>query len=377
MGLNERTLQRWREPGGEEDRRKGPKQGPKNKLSESERSEVLMVANSPEFRDLSPKQIVPRLADQGRYIASESTIYRILRSQGQVNHREPSKPARHTPPTEKVATAPGQVWSWDITYLRAMTRGKFYYLYLILDIYSRKIVAWAVHEEENSKLSAGLIDVACKREGISRGQLKLHSDNGGPMKGATMLAMLQDLGVASSFSRPRVSNDNPYSEWLFRTLKYRPEYPRRPFKSLEAAQGWVERFVWWYNEAHLHSGIGYVTPSQRHHGEDERILEHRREVYLRAKEAHPERWTGSERQWLAPREVVLNREGGRREEKPQAREKNVTAREHRCCDVSEGEASNDNPSPSLPFLKVAKAIVLSKERAVYLEGAQPVVAALG
>lgn len=340
---------------------------------------MLSVANSPEFRDLSPKQIVPRLADQGQYLASESSFYRILRAEGQMAHREPSKPARHKPPKEKVATAPNQVWSWDITYLAAAIRGTFYYLYLVLDVYSRKIVAWAVYEEECSNLSAPLLKAACEREQIEEGQLVLHSDNGGPMKGATMLATLQSLGVASSFSRPRVSNDNPFSESLFRTLKYRPEYPRRPFESLEAARAWVERFVWWYNEAHLHSSIGYVTPGQRHHGEDTKILAHRREVYAEARQKHPERWSGSTRSWEAPLEVVLNRAGGRRreEKKDVARAEAAALREHRTGDVSIESVPDVFTSSSPTFCNHANDRSMTEERRFHPGESRPPAAALG
>lgn len=299
-------MQRWRANEGGEDLRRGPSQDPRNKLSQEEREEVLEVATSPEFRDLPPKQIVPRLADRGIYLASEASFYRILREEKLLKHRSPKKPSRNARPREHRATGPNQVWSWDITYLPACIRGTFYYLYLILDIYSRKIVGWAVHDREDQELSAALMDRVCQREGIRRDQLTLHSDNGGPMKGATMLKMLQELGVAASFSRPSVSNDNPFSESVFGTMKYRPSYPKRPFGSIEEAIRWVEEFVRWYNHEHLHSSIGFVTPSQRHEGEAEEILSKRREVYEQARARHPERWSGDCRSWSTPDEVVLN-----------------------------------------------------------------------
>lgn len=175
-------------------------------------------------------------------------------------------------PRALVATGPNQVYTWDITYLPTQVKGVFLYLYLVMDIYSRKIVGWQVHEEERSALAADLMTDICEREGIRRDQVTLHSDNGSPMKGATMLATLQQLVIMPSFSRPSVSNDNPYSESLFRTLKYRPNYPGKPFADVRSARSWVEGFIGWYNHEHRHSAIKFVTPAQRHCGEDSSIL---------------------------------------------------------------------------------------------------------
>jgi putative transposase len=309
IGLTARTVQRWREHGERGfDRRMGPKTPPRNKLSRAERKKVLAVVNQPEHRDLSPKQIVPRLADKEIYLASESTIYRLLHEEGLLRHREPSRPRSVTRPREHIATGPCQVFSWDITYLRAAVRGAFYYLYLIEDIWSRKIVGWALHEEESMELSSQLIDETATRLGCTRRDLVLHSDNGGPMKGSTMLATLQRLGIVPSFSRPHVSDDNPYSEALFRTLKYRPEYPRGAFASLEAARTWVEGFVTWYNTEHLHSAIGFTTPDDRHEGRDEAILAKRRCIYEAARQRNPERWSGHTRNWKRVETVRLNPE---------------------------------------------------------------------
>jgi len=250
--------------------------------------------------------MVPILADAGIYLASESTIYRILREEKLLEHRGKSAAARHHRPKEYMATGPNQVWSWDITYLRSSVRGRFYYLYLVVDVWSRKIVGWAVHEIEDAGLASILIRQAAFREGIEPEQLVLHSDNGGPMKGATMLATLQWLGIVPSFSRPRVSDDNPYSEALFRTVKYRPEYPKKPFENIEAARAWVDSFVVWYNNEHRHSGIRFVTPSQKHSGSEKEILEQRKEVYRQALEKNPARWSGKTRNWEAIEAVVLN-----------------------------------------------------------------------
>ncbi len=309
VGLSVRTVERWRkEPEGGSDRRRGPKSTPAHALTKQEREKIVEIASSPEYRNLSVRQIVPRLADAGRYVASESSFYRVLHDEDLMAHRSPARPPTKNKPRSHVATGPGQVWSWDITYLRAAVRGSFYYLYLVLDIWSRKIVGWAVHEEESTELASELARKACVDEGVRPGELVLHSDNGAPMKGATMLATLQRLGIATSFSRPRVSDDNAICEAIFRTLKYRPGFPRKPFASREAAQSWVANFVAWYNGAHLHSALRYVTPNDRHAGRDEAILARRHVVYLAAKKAAPRRWTAGTRNWTPIGDVTLNPE---------------------------------------------------------------------
>jgi len=307
LNIEPRTLQRWRSQDIGDDGRVGPKSPPSNRLTTKERARVLEIANSPENRDLSPKQIVPRLADQGEYVASESTIYRILREEKQMGHREPSRaPSKPYRPQEYAATGPNQVWSWDITYLRTPVRGLFYYLYVVLDVWSRKIVAWTIEKEESAERAVAMISAACEREGVRRHQLAIHSDNGSPMKSATLLAFLQGIGVVPSFSRPSVSNDNPFSESLFRTAKYRPEYPRKPFDSLEHARRWATWFVAWYNTEHRHSSIKFVTPEQRHDGSDREILAKRAALYEGAKARNPNRWSRTTRDWSHVGEVVLN-----------------------------------------------------------------------
>ena len=261
---------------------------------------------SPAYRDLSPNQIVPRLANEGKYLGSESTMYRFLRKEKLNAHRDASKPKKNNSPKALTATGPNQVWSWDISYLPTRVLGMFLYLYLIEDVFSRKIVAWQVHDRESSEYAASLATEACFREQINRDTVTLHSDNGSPMKGATMLATLQKLGVMPSFSRPSVSNDNPYSESLFRTLKYRPEYPEKPFSDLIEARRWVSGFVDWYNNTHLHSGVKFVTPSERHAGLDTAILAKRKKVYSQARARHPERWSRNSRNWDPIRIVCLN-----------------------------------------------------------------------
>jgi transposase InsO family protein len=313
LELDERTVCRWRkqlDSGNEFKDRRGESGGarvPANKLSEEEKARIIQVCNQEENRSLAPSQIVPGLADQGIYIASESSFYRVLREAGQLQRRGRAKaPRTIKKPRGYKAQAPNQVWSWDITYLASVVRGSFYYLYMVEDIYSRKIICWEVHEKESATHASQLIGKGCLVEGIRREELVLHADNGSPMKGATMLATLQRLGVIPSFSRPAVSDDNPYSESLFRTLKYCPIWPDKPFESIEKARQWVRKFVHWYNEKHRHSAIRYVTPGQRHRGEDTALLEKRQGLYETAKAKNPQRWSGKTRNWEPVHEVWLN-----------------------------------------------------------------------
>lgn len=306
LGITLRTLQRW-EKGGH-DKRTTVNKTPHNKLTPQERSQVIALAISPEFSQLSPKQIVPTLADKGCYIASESSMYRILREEKMINHRGRSAKPMMPPvkPQGYQATAANQVWCWDITYCASAVRGQFYYLYMMMDVYSRQVVGWEVHEKESAEYAATLMRKACMAEGIQAKQIVLHSDNGSPMKGSTMLATLQALGVTPSFSRPSVSNDNPYSESLFKTLKYVPHYPAKPFVNLEAVRSWCLTFVRWYNHEHKHSSLKYVTPHQRHTSEDINLLKKRANVYEKAKKKHPERWSKEIRNWCHEKVVWLN-----------------------------------------------------------------------
>lgn len=307
LGLTVRTLERW--VGSDDDGRHGPNQVPANKLSDAERRKVIAVATSTEFRDQSPSQIVPTLATRGEYVASESTFYRVLHAEDMQHHRGRAR-LPTTRPHQHVADAPWQVASWDITYLRSLVRGEFFYLYLVEDVWSRKILGWEVHDIESADLAATLVERIRVEAGpdVDLVGWVLHSDNGGAMKGATMLATLQRLGVVPSFSRPSVSDDNPFIESLFRTMKYCAEYPTSGFASIEQARLWVIRFVDWYNHDHQHSSIGYVTPAERHAGDDVAILAARRATYQRARHRHPERWARHTRPWNRPETVTLNPE---------------------------------------------------------------------
>lgn len=312
LGVSARTIQRWQRPETREDGRCGPRHSPPNRLSAAERRRVLEIANSEEFRDMSPKQIVPALADKGSYVASESTFYRVLREEKQLSHRGRAQPATRRAPKRLQAQAPNQVFTWDITYLRAAVRGTFFYLYLVVDVYSRRIVGWKVHESESSELAAALMRRVVEDAGHPKG-LTLHSDNGPAMKGCTLLATLQMLGVIPSFSRPSVSDDNPFSEALFRTLKYRPGFPDGPFASLQAARAWVASFVTWYNTEHRHSAIRFVTPDERHFGREAAVLGKREDVYRRARSRHPERWARQTRNWTPAGPVTLGPTPGQKE----------------------------------------------------------------
>lgn len=308
IGLNAKTIQRWKKPKDlQDDGRKIRSFTPKNKLTEEERQLLLNTVNSKEYSAMTPNQIVPILAEKGNYIASERTFYRVLSEVDQLTHRQASMPStvRHKPDS-LCATGPGQLLSWDITYLKTTVSGQFFYLYLFMDIFSRKIIGWQIHDRESSELASDIIKHIADQEGYSKNQVYLHSDNGSPMKGATMLATLHMLGISPSNSRPSVSNDNPYSESLFKTVKYCPYYPTKPFNELIDARRWMIEFVEWYNHTHRHSGIQYVTPAQRHAGLDKAILAKRTEVYEKAKTKNPIRWSRQTRNWNRQDEVLLN-----------------------------------------------------------------------
>jgi putative transposase len=311
MNLTLRTLQRWTEEGvlREDARTTTTRPIPANALSQDERDAILNLCNDPEYAHLPPSQIVPRLADQGRYVASEATFYRVLRAADQHHRRGRSQPPRKLArPTSHMAVAAKQVWSWDITYLPSPVRGQFFYLYLIEDIYSRKAVGWEVYEQESGEMAAALLQRSVIRESCLRQPLVLHSDNGAPMKSVTLLNKMYDLGVTPSRGRPRVSNDNPYSESLFRTLKYCPQWPKNGFANLDAARAWVRDFIRWYNHEHRHSRIRFVTPAERHQGKDSDVLAKRHALYQQARERNPERWSGGTRNWQPVGAVVLNPE---------------------------------------------------------------------
>lgn len=293
IGLSSRTLQRWQHS--DTDQRPLIKKISPKALTQEEKEAIIEVCNQHEYMDMTPNKIVPTLAEKGQYIASESMFYRVLKENNQLKHRNKCKePKKRPEPATLIANGPNQLLSWDITYLKTSVRGIFFYLYLFMDVYSRKIMGWRIEEEENGEIAKIEIEKICDENNLK--DIYLHSDNGAPMKSGTLLSTLQFLGITASFSRPSVSNDNPYSESLFKTMKYKVGYPDC-FDTIEEAREWVNRFVKWYNNEHLHSSIKFVTPEQRHTGADKEILAKRNETYLKAKEKNPMRWSRKTRDW--------------------------------------------------------------------------------
>jgi len=303
LEVSPRTLQRWVHDG-IQDRRKGAVKRTTRKLSDVERAQIVKICNSIEYQNLTPHQIVPILAEKGRYLASESSLYRVLRQQGLLVAKTPHRTRGDSRPDELKATGPRQLWSWDISYLKTDVRGRYFYLYLFMDVFSRAIMGWEILEAESGAESAVLFAKICAEHNAHG--VRLHSDNGSPMRSSHMLATLQQLGVVASFSRPSVSNDNAFSESLFKTLKYTAGYPKA-FQTIAEARAWMVRFAQWYNHDHRHSDIQYVTPMQRHTGQDQAILTRRQQVYEQARLAHPSRWKAKPRAWTQVEEVYLKR----------------------------------------------------------------------
>lgn len=315
VGITGRTLLRWKADDGLVTGDRRPRRGSPHARACVERrgapNPAARVANEARFAELPPARIVPALADEGIYLASEASFQRVLRAHGQSRRRGRAKaPRAGRPPSTHVATAPRQLWCWDMTYLPAEIVGRWFYLYLILDAFSRKIVGFEVHDTDDSLHAAHLVKRTALAEGIHAMDARpaLHGDNGATFKATTVLAMLHWLGIKPSYSRPRVSDDNPFVESLFRTAKYRPEFPARGFADLEAARAWASRFVRWYNHEHLHSGIRYVSPADRHDGRDGEILQRRHALYLEARRRNPRRWSRQTRSWSRIDVVTLNPE---------------------------------------------------------------------
>jgi len=303
LEISQRTIERWRKAPGIGDLRRGPNTKP-NAYSEQERAQILERINQEDYVDMCPAQIVCHETDKGNYLASESTMYRILNDAKQNKKRGRAAAPKPRPKPELVAHQPNKVWVWDITYLPLHTRGKHVYLYWVMDLFSRKIVGFKVCEVESMDESSQMIEKLVVGMGLVESGLILHSDNGGPMKGSTMKWTLDKLKVHQSLSRPGVSNDNAHCESSFHTLKYRPGYPCS-MEDLEQWNAWVTQFVKWYNEEHMHSGIGYVTAQQRYEGTDVEVLRRRRQVYAQARAGNPKRWSGAPRLWPRPDSVRL------------------------------------------------------------------------
>jgi putative transposase len=262
---------------------------PARALSEPERSEVRLLLNSDRFCDASPRQVYATLLDEGRYVCHWRTMYRILGEHDEIRERRNQlRHPRYKKP-ELLARGPNELWSWDITKLRGPQKWTYYYLYVIMDVYSRYVVGWMIAPVEQATLAKELIETTCARQGITRDDLVLHSDRGPSMTSKTVAQLLADLGVEKSHSRPHVSNDNPYSEAQFKTMKYRPDYPDR-FGSIEDARQWARAFFRWYNGAHYHSGLALMTPEMVHYGAAERVRAQRQQVLSGAYGQHPERF---------------------------------------------------------------------------------------
>ena len=276
-------------------------------LSEEERAKVLDLLNSERFQDQAPGEVYAALLDEGQYMCSVRTMYRILDDNDEVQERRDQ--LRHPPRVKPrlVATGPNQVWSWDITKLRSTHKGVYYYLYTIIDIFSRYVVGWMIAERESADLAEQLIDETCARHGITPGQLTLHADRGAPMTAQTVVMLMAHLGVTESHSRPHVSNDNPFSEAIFKTVKYHAQYPGE-FGSAVDVRAWGREFFPWYNEEHHHTGLALLTPADVHFGRTRTILARRQAVLAQAYAAHPERFVNGKPQPLQPpSEVWINR----------------------------------------------------------------------
>jgi putative transposase len=260
-------------------------------LADGERKAVLEVLHEPRFVDLAPAEVYATLLDEGRYLCSERTMYRVLAENAEVRERRDQLRHPKYAAPELLATRPNQLWSWDITKLLGPAKWTYFYLYVVLDVFSRYVVGWLVADAESSALAKRLIAEACERQGIVPGQLTVHADRGSSMKSKPVAMLYADLGITKTHSRPQVSNDNPYSEAQFKTLKYRPDFPER-FGCIEDARGFNGDFFLWYNNEHHHTGLGLLTPADVHFGRAERRREDRTVVLEAAHRAHPERFVG-------------------------------------------------------------------------------------
>ena len=268
-----------------------PRPQPAWTIPPAERDRIRTVLCEPRFCDLAPAQVFNTLLDEGLYLCSESTMYRILRQHGLAGERRRGHRRHgHAAPVLR-AMAPNQVWTWDISRLRGPQPRRWFYLYVVLDLFSRKIVAWTIDTVESDKVARNLIHTACRREGVERDTLTIHSDRGAQMTSTTIGELLETLGVTRSLSRPRTSNDNAFSEANFKTVKYRPDYPAR-FEGLDEARSWMRRFVHWYNHVHYHSGIGGLHPADVHDGTAADTVNHRQQVLDQAYAADPARFRG-------------------------------------------------------------------------------------
>lgn len=302
LGLSRASYYRWRAPlHGPHRRRKVPRT-----LSQMEQQEVLDTLRQERFCDQAPAQVVASLLDQGRYLCSTRTMYRLLQRNGEVRERRDQLIHPSYPRPELLATEPNQLWSWDITKLPGPSKWSHFHLYVILDVFSRYVVGWMVAERESSALAEQLIKTTLERQAIPPGQLTLHADRGASMRSKPVALLLSDLGVTKTHSRPHTSDDNPYSEAHFKTLKYRPGCPQR-FGSVQHARQWASELIHWYNTVHHHSALGLMSPDAVHHGHAPELRQHRQQVLCSAFAAHPQRFVrGTPMPPKLPTQVWIN-----------------------------------------------------------------------
>ena len=306
VGVARASFYRWRDK--EKHSRKDQcRPVPPLALRNEERKEVLDILHEERFVDQAPREVYSALLDEGMYLCSVRTMYRILEDNQELRERrnQLTHPSYKKP--EILATSPNQVWSWDITKLKGPVRWRYYYLYVILDIFSRYVIGWMVAHREQSSLARKLIEQSCEKQGIQQNQLIIHADRGASMTSKPVALLLADLGVTKTHSRPYTSNDNPYSESQFKTMKYRPEFPER-FGAIEDARSFCQDFFPWYNTEHYHSGIGFLTPEDVHYGQAEEIIKEREKVLKIAFEKHPNRFKGKVPKPMAlPEAVWINK----------------------------------------------------------------------
>ncbi len=318
LNVSRATLYRRRDP----DRQPKPRPIPARALSLGERKAVIDRLNSERFADQSPRQVYSKLLDEGEYMCSVRTMYRILEANQSTRERRNQLRHPNYKKPELLATGPNEVWSWDITKLKGPEKWTYYYLYVILDIYSRCVVGWMLAHRESADLATQLIETTIEKQNVPREQLILHSDRGPSMTSHSVAQLLGSLGVTKSHSRPHVSNDNPFSESQFKTMKYRPEFPQR-FGCYEDALGFCREFIRWYNDEHYHSGIGLLTPSSLHYGQGEKVIESRKQTLHVAWQKNPERFVhGIPTPASLPKAVWINAPKRKDELKSEAPEAN-------------------------------------------------------
>jgi putative transposase len=306
IALPRSTYYRWRRSHASPVRVNQPRPTPARALSQTEKETVHNVLTSERFYDSPPRQVFAALLDEGTYYCSWRTMYRLLAEQGQVRERRNQLTHPVSAKPQLVATGPNQLWSWDITKLKGPMPWTFYYLYVVLDVFSRLVVGWLLAARESAVLAEQLLAESCVRQGVAQDQLTLHADRGPSMRSKTVALLLADLGVTKSHSRPRVPDDNPFSEAQFKTMKYRPDYPAR-FGSLAAARQWARSFFHWYNYDHYHSALGLMTPAMVHAGLANTVAAQRQAVLSAAYAAHPERFVKGQPAALSlPAEVWIN-----------------------------------------------------------------------